>query len=182
RDSAETQFRQAQAGLQAAEAGYRRLLAARPEEVRQGQAKVEEARIAVAGLENRLEDTSVESPLGGTVITQFVEAGEYVVPGAPLVRVADLSTVFLTIYVPGPSLSRIRLGQEARIAVDGMPEKEFTGRLRRIADEAEFTPRNAQTADERAQLVYALEIEVSNPDGVFKIGMPADAYLDAQEQ
>lgn len=182
RDSAETQFRQAQAGLQAAEAGYRRLLAARPEEVRRGQAKVEEARIAVNRLENCVQDTLVESPLSGTIITQFVDAGEYAAPGAPLVRVADLSTVYLTIYVPGPALSRIRLGQEARIEVDGMPERDFAGRLRRIADEAEFTPRNAQTAEARAQLVYAVEIEVPNPEGIFKIGMPATAYLDVGEQ
>lgn len=178
RDSAETNYRQAQAGLQGAEAAYQRLLAARPEEVQRGQARVEEARLAVARFENRLEDTTVEASREGTVITRFVEEGEYVGPGAPLVRLADLSTVYLTIYVPGPLLSRIGLDQEARIVVDGLPEEEFTGRVRRIADEAEFTPRNAQTAEERAQLVYAVEIEAANSHGVFKIGMPADAYLD----
>ena len=180
RDNAETTYRQAQAGLQGAEAAYQRLLAARPEEVQRGQARVEEARLAVSRFENRLEDTTVETSRDGTVITRFVEEGEYVGPGAPLVRLADLSTVYLTIYVPGPLLSRITLDQQARRFVDGLAEEEFTGRVRRIADEAEFTPRNAQTAEERAQLVYAVEIEAANPDGVFKIGMPADAYLDGE--
>lgn len=181
RDSAETAFRQARAGLQAAQAAYQRLLVARPEEIQRGEARVEEARIAVTRFQNRLDDTAVQAPRSGTVITRFVEEGEYVGPGAPLVRLADLSTVYLTIYVPGPYLAQIALNQEARISVDGLPERSFSGRVRRIADEAEFTPRNAQTAEARAQLVYAVEIEVPNPEGVFKIGMPADAYLERSQ-
>jgi HlyD family secretion protein len=180
RDAAETAYRQAQAGVQAAEAAYRRLLAARPGEIQRGQARVEEARIAVARFENRLRHTTVVAPRDGTVITRFVEEGEYVAPGTPLVRIADLSAVSLTIYIDGPDLSQISLGQEAEIVVDGVTDRTFGGRVGSIADEAEFTPRNAQTADERAQLVYAVEIAIPNPDGVFKIGMPADAYLERE--
>ncbi len=180
RDAAETGFRQAEAGLQAARAAYEGLLAARPQEVQRAQASVEEARIAVSRLQNRLEDTSVTSPREGTIITRFVEEGEYVVPGSPLFRIADLSIVYLTIYVPGPLLSQVRLDQPVAVTVDGVRDREFSGRIRRIADEAEFTPRNAQTEDERAQLVYAVEIEVPNPEGIFKIGMPADARIPAR--
>lgn len=177
RDSAETALRRAEAALAAAEAAYQRLLAARPEEVRRAQAQVEEARIALALAQNRLDDAVVRSPRDGTVLTRFVEPGEYVGPGAPLVRIADLSTVDLTIYVPGPQLSRIALGQAAQVTVDGLPQRRFAGRVSHIADEAEFTPRNAQTEDERAQLVYAVRIRLANEEGVFKIGMPADARL-----
>ncbi len=177
RDSAETSFRQAEAALRSARAAYRRLVAARPEEVQRAEAHVEEARIAVLRYQNRLDDTTVYAPRHGAVVTRFVEEGEYVTQGTPLVRLADLSTVYLTIYIPGPRLAHVYLDQEAYISVDGLPNRQFIGRVRRIADEAEFTPRNVQTAEERTQLVYAVEIEIPNPDGVFKIGMPADARL-----
>lgn len=128
-------------------------------------------------LRRRLADTVVKAPRAGTVTTRAREAGEYVAPGTPLFTIADLSTVFLTIYVPEPSLGKIALGQEADVSVDGMPERSFRGQVTKIAEEAEFTPKNVQTQDARAQLVFAVDITIENSEGVFKIGMPADARI-----
>lgn len=177
-DRAETEFEQARSGVRSAEAQVEKLESmARPEEVRAARAQVAEAQTGVDRVRNRLADTVVKAPRAGTVTTRAREAGEFVAPGTPLFTIADLSTVYLTIYVPEPSLGTLALGQQAEISVDGMPERRFTGEIRRIAEEAEFTPKNVQTQDARAQLVFAVEISIDNSEGVFKIGMPADARI-----
>ena len=177
-DRAEAEFEQARSRVTSAEAQLEKLESmARPEEIRVAQARVAEAQAGVERIRRRLADTVVEAPRGGTVTTRAREAGEYVAPGTPLFTIADLSTVFLTIYVPEPTLGDIVLGQEATVFVDGMGERTFSGRVTRIAEEAEFTPKNVQTEDARAQLVFAVEITIDNSDAVFKIGMPADARI-----
>ena len=177
-DRAETEFKQAQARVSSARAQGEKLQnMARPEEVRASRARIAEARAGVERVRRRLSDTVVEAPRAGTITTRAREAGEYVGPGTPLFTLADLSTVYLTIYVPEPSLGRIALGRRAEVFVDGMPERTFEGRVTRIAEEAEFTPKNVQTQDARAQLVFAVEITIDNSEGIFKIGMPADARI-----
>ena len=94
--------------------------------------------------------------------------------------ITDLATMKLTIYVPEPDLGKIRLGEEAGVAVDSHPGKA-SGRVIYISPMAEFTPRDVQTKDERVKLVYAVRIEVPNPEGIFKPGMPADAVLSAEK-
>ena len=92
--------------------------------------------------------------------------------------ITNLDTVKLTIYVPETDLGNIRLGQQARISVDSRPDTIFPGTVTYISPIAEFTPRDIQTKDDRVKLVYAVKIEMANPQGVFKPGMPADAALD----
>lgn len=177
-DRAETEFEQARSRVASAQAQVEKLQSiARPEEVRASRAKVAEAQAGVERIRRRLAETVVKAPRAGTVTTRAREAGEYVAPGTPLFTIADLETVYLTIYVPEPSLGEIALGQEAEVSVDGMPERTFRGRVTRIAEEAEFTPKNVQTQDARAQLVFAVEITIDNSEGIFKIGMPADARI-----
>lgn len=177
-DRAETEFEQARSRVASAQAQVEKLQSmARPDEVRASRARVGEAEAGVERVRRRLSDTVVRAPRAGTVTTRARESGEYVAPGTPLFTIADLSTVFLTIYVPEPSLGEIALGQEAEVSVDGMPERTFHGRVTTIAQEAEFTPKNVQTQDARAQLVFAVEITIDNPEGIFKIGMPADARI-----
>ncbi|MEX2443476.1 MAG: efflux RND transporter periplasmic adaptor subunit [Alkalispirochaeta sp.] len=177
-DRVETQYSQARARVDAAEAQLQRLESlVRPEERRRAQAVVSEAETAVARAERQLAHAVISAPRDGTVTVVVREAGEIVSPGTPVVVVADLSTVYLTIYVSERRLGEVKLGAEATVRVDGMPDTRFAGSVSRIAEQAEFTPRNVQTEDARAQLVYAVEIVLDNSDGVFKIGMPATATI-----
>jgi len=135
----------------------------------------------VAQLEDRLDRSRIRSPVGGTVLTSFVEAGEFVQPGQPLFRIAALDTLTLRAWVSETSLSSVRLGDEVTVNVDA-PEgrRAFRGTVTWVADEAEFTPTPIQTREERTDLVYAVKIRVPNPDGVLKIGMPADVEFRAR--
>ncbi len=182
RDRLETEFRQATSRVAAAEAQLAKVRSiTRPEEIRSARARVAEAEAGIQLLEERADDAVVRSPMDGVVTTRAREAGEYVAPGTPLFTIADLSSVYLTIYVPQPMLSRFSLGAEAVVSLDGMPNRSFAGRVSRIAEEAEFTPKNVQTRDARAQLVFAVEITLDNTEGIFKIGMPADARIVMEE-
>jgi HlyD family secretion protein len=182
-DKAETEYEQARSRVASAEAQVAKMKSsARPEKLRQARARIAEAEAGVERLRTRLEETEVTAPRAGTVTTLAREEGEYVTPGTPLATIADLSEMYLTIFIPEPQLSAVSLGQEAKISVDGMPERSFSGRVTRIAEEAEFTPKNVQTQEARAQLVFAVEITVDNPGGVFKIGMPADARIITEEE
>jgi len=129
-------------------------------------------------LEQKILDGTVHAPADGVIIEKYVEQGELVNFGTPLYTIADLSSVWLTIYVGEDKLGRIALGDEARIRVDSHPDREFRGVVAWISQEAEFTPKNVQTKDSRVDLVYAVKITIDNSEGIFKIGMPADAYIE----
>jgi HlyD family secretion protein len=119
----------------------------------------------------------VKAPQDGVVTIRSREDGEMVSVGTPLITVSRVDEVWLSVYVPEPQLGRVKLGQTASVKVDGI-ESMFTGKITFVSPEAEFTPRNAQTPDERAKLVFRVKITLSNPNGIFKPGMPADAYLE----
>ncbi len=135
--------------------------------------------VRVAQIAERLRRSRVTNPVAGTVLTTYVEAGEFVQPGQPLYKIADLDTMVLRAYVAEPELARLRLGQtvEVTVNVGGKRRMVLPGRVAWIASEAEFTPTPIQTREERADLVYAVKILVANPNGVLKIGMPADVAL-----
>ena len=125
----------------------------------------------------RIADTVVPSPLGGVILSKNYEEGEFVPAGAVLATVADLSDCWVKIYLPSTVLGRVKLGSSAEVRVDSFPDRAFQGRVRKISDKAEFTPRQSLTTEERANLVFAVEVSVDNPDGVLKPGMPADVIL-----
>lgn len=129
-------------------------------------------------LEEQIAETEIRAPFSGTVTHKIVGEGEVVSPGAPILTLADLSKATLTIYISGNDLARVRLGQSVQVRVDGDP-RTFEGIVSYISPNAEFTPRNIQTKDERVKLVYAVKISLPNPEGVFKAGMPADAVINA---
>ncbi len=150
---------------------------ARPEEIEAAQAQKRQAEAVLEALRDRLDDYAVRSPVSGAVLRKSVEAGEVVAAGQTLATVADLSSLTLRVYVPEGDLGRVRLGQDASVRVDAWPGREFSGRVAHIASEAEFTPKNIQTREERVKTVYAVKIVVPNPDGLLKVGMPADAEI-----
>jgi len=179
RDDAETRSTNASAQAASAEQALKKLQNfARPEDVKAALARVDQAAYSVRLLQKSIQDCTVHSPTDGIVTEKLVEEGELAAPGSGLYVITDLGTVKLTIYVPETDLGNIRLGQPARITIDSRPGTSYPGRVTYISPVAEFTPRDIQTKDERVKLVYAVRIEIANPDGVFKPGMPADAALD----
>jgi HlyD family secretion protein len=137
-----------------------------------------QAEAQLAEQQSHVADFSVKSPIDGRVLTRTVERGERVEAGTPLFTLVDLDRLYVKIYVPEPSIGKVALGQEARVYVDAYPGRAFPARVSRVAQEAEFTPKNVETREERVKLVFAVEVQLhENPDGVLKPGMPADALI-----
>ncbi len=137
----------------------------------------EEIQLRLASLTRQIGECRITAPRTGTVITVFMEPGEVAAPGRGIVRIADLDELFVRVYVPALLIGRIQLGGEAIVRVDSFPDRSFPGRVVHISDEAEFTPKNVQTIEARVDLVFAVKVAVSNPDGLLKIGLPADVDL-----
>lgn len=128
------------------------------------------------GIADRIRNASIENPVAGTVLAVVAEAGELVRTGSPLYTVADLSSLKLRAYATGDQLPRLRLGAPVEVLVDdgagGLAA--LRGEVTFIAADAQFTPTPIQTRDERAELVYAFDVRVPNPDGLLKVGMPGE--------
>jgi HlyD family secretion protein len=148
----------------------------RPPEIEQARAQKAAAAATVATIEQHISDATVLAPRDGTITSRATEPGEILPPGALLYILTDIAHPWLNVYIDEPSLSRIHLGDAVRVRVDGRSE-EFTGKVTYVAQVAEFTPKNVQTPEERAKLVFRVKVEVDNPEGVFKPGMPGDAYF-----
>ena len=163
----------------AAEQNRARLEAgSRKEEIRLAEAQVGVVRARLAEADKAVQDCTLLSPADGCVTTRSHEEGDLVAAGATLVTLSRLDEVWLSIYVPETRLGRVKLGQTAQVAIDGTTNR-FAGRVTFISPEAEFMPKDVQTSEQRAKLVYRVKVTLPNPDGVFKPGMPADAYLSA---
>ncbi|MGQ9766604.1 MAG: HlyD family secretion protein [Anaerolineae bacterium] len=175
---AEGEVAQAQAALNAARAALAQAQApARPEAVAVARARVAQAKAALATLDAMAARLNVASPLAGTLTVQSIRRGEVVQPGVPLFTVTDLRRVTLVIYVPTAEIGRVALGAVAEVTVDAYPGRVFIGRVVHIADQAEFTPKDVQTQEERAKTVFAVKIELENEAGLLRPGMPADVTL-----
>jgi HlyD family secretion protein len=120
---------------------------------------------------------TVQSPLAATVLRRYREPGEMVAPGTPLFMLGDLSEIWAVVYVEQPMLANLALGQAVEGFLPEMPGRTFTGRIILIRDEAEFTPKNVQTRDERSRLVYGVKIVFANPDKILKPGMTVEVKL-----
>ncbi|NIP60332.1 MAG: HlyD family efflux transporter periplasmic adaptor subunit [Gemmatimonadetes bacterium] len=141
-------------------------------------ARVRQAEAALARARARLDDAEATAPFDGVVAIRHREVGETVSPGAPLVTLRDLDDRWIRIYVREDAIGRVSLGQEAEILSDSHPDRSYRGRVFFIGSEAEFTPRNVQTAEERVRLVYPVKVRVAeDPDVDLKPGTPADVRL-----
>lgn len=177
RDVAQARVEAAQKRVEAAEATLARVKAgARREEVAVAESRIATAQAAIASLEDQLKDATLVSPVAGIVTEKLTEMGEVVAPRAPVVVITDLDHAWADVYVPEPAVPRITLGQPATLFTDA-GGAGLTGTVTFISPKAEFTPRNVQTADERAKLVYRIRVTVDNSGGVLKQGMPVDADL-----
>lgn len=126
----------------------------------------------IAQVEDQLSKCRISSPVDGTVLTKYAEAGEFMAAGRPLFKVADMDRVYLRAYLTSGQLADVRLGQQVMVYSDygGDSVKEYHGTVTWISDQSEFTPKNIQTRDERENLVYAIKVAVKN-DGFIKLGM-----------
>jgi HlyD family secretion protein len=132
----------------------------------------------VASIDDKLARSRVRSPLTGTVLARYVEAGEFVQAGQPLFKLAALDSLTFRAYVSNAQLTQLALGQEVAVGVDRADTiATMPGRVTWIASGAEFTPTPIQTRDERADQVYAVKITVANPDGRLRIGMPGELTI-----
>jgi HlyD family secretion protein len=131
-----------------------------------------------ASLNEQVTRNCVKSPLNGTIIEKYSEAGEVTAPGKPLAKIADLSVVKLKVYISGAQLGKIKTGQQCSVRIDDGVKgfRSFSGIITRVSDKAEFTPKIIQTKEERVTFVYAVNINVSN-DGTLKSGMPGEAIF-----
>lgn len=162
-DAAEAQAAAAQARVQGAMAGREA-----------ASAQVEAARAGLEVVDAQLGRLALAAPVAGTVITRTIEPGEVVSPGAALLELADLEHLTLTVYVPEDRYGQVALGEQVTVTVDSFPGQAFGGTVSRIADQAEFTPRNVQTVEGRASTVFAVDLALDPSDGRLKPGMPAD--------
>jgi HlyD family secretion protein len=171
-DVAQSQHDQAAQALQLLETGPR------IERIQAQQAAVAAARATVQQIDAMLANAVIRSPFAGVVTVKNREAGETVSPGAPVLTVTNLNDRWVRIYIPETRIGAVRLGQAATITADTYQGKTYRGAVSFIASEAEFTPKNVQTRDERVKLVYAVKVRISG-DSTFdlKPGIPADVQL-----
>ncbi len=165
---AEANLATAKANLEFAKA------ATSPEQLAAAQAQVNLAQTALGVIQAQMDKLLVTAPINGILLTRLVEPGEVVAPGATLLTLGPLEHLTITVYIPEDQYGTINLGQAALVNVDSFPGETFEARVTRIADQAEFTPRNVQTQEDRRTTVFAIELGIDNPDGKLKPGMPAD--------
>lgn len=154
----------------------------RSEQVRAQRALVLQARGALDQVEAAIGNGTIVAPFDGRVAQRHREPGEVVGAGTPVLTLRDLSDRWVRIYVREDAVGRVRIGQAARITTDSYPGRSYEGRVFFIGSEAEFTPRNVQTSEERTRLVYPVKVRITADEDVdLKPGIPADVVLEEPE-
>jgi HlyD family secretion protein len=179
RDLAATAFKRSEAVFKAAEQHYNEAVeGSRKEDIAIAQANLNAASADLGLSRVNLDYTKLHAPSSGVITVRQAELGEVVVPGTPVVTLADLDHIWLRAYIAETDLGRIHWGQEATVTTDTYPGKQYRGRISFLASNAEFTPKSVQTNQERVTLVYRIKIDIDNPNHELKPGMPADAVID----
>jgi HlyD family secretion protein len=168
---AEAQVEAAQAALDQLEAG------STEEETAVARAQVHQAQAAVHLIDAQINQLTLDAPMDGIVTSRSSQPGETATAGLPMLTIANLDEVTLVIYIPETRVGQVQVGQKVEVEVDSFPDRVFLGEIVNIAGEAEFTPRNVQTKEERVNLVFAVKVSIPNPNHALKPGMPADATV-----
>jgi membrane fusion protein YbhG len=178
RDHADSALKRAEAIFQAAQQRYNQAVeGSRKEDIAIARANLTVASATLGLSRVNLDYATLRAPSAGVITVRQAELGEVVVPGTPVVTLADLDHIWLRAYIAETDLGRIRWGQEAKITTDTYPGKQYRGRISFISSTAEFTPKSVQTYKERVTLVYRIKIDIENPNHELKPGMPADAHI-----
>ncbi|AFM39823.1 multidrug resistance efflux pump [Desulfosporosinus acidiphilus SJ4] len=171
-DAAQANVNAAQASLDQAQAGYTQPT------IQAQKAAVDIAAQSVKAAELNLSKLTITSPANGQVLYKEVEQGQVVNPGTTLITVLNPNDLWIKIYVPEAKLNKVKIGGTVGIAVDSYPNKTFKGQIQYISTQAEFTPKDVQTKEERTTTVYAVKISITQGKDQLKAGMPADVTLD----
>lgn len=171
-EGAQDNVKVAQASLDQAQAGYTQPT------IQAQKAAVDMAAQSVKAAELNLSKLTIKSPSDGQVLYKQVELGQVVNPGTTMVTILDPNDLWIKIYVPEAKLNRVKVGGMVHISVDSYPNKTFKGQIQYVSDQAEFTPKNVQTKEERTTTVYAVKISITEGKDQLKAGMPADVTLD----
>ena len=170
------QVARARGALKTAEANKLELKR-REQEVTTRRAEIERSKANLALIDTQLADTVAASPVDGVVLVKAADVGEVLAPGTTVVTVGDIDHPWLRGYVNETDLGKVKIGSKARVTTDSYPGKVYNGRVTFIASQAEFTPKQIQTQQERVKLVYRVKIEVENPGRELKSNMPVDAEI-----
>lgn len=177
-DAARTQVDTAEAAIQVARAKLDALQAGtRSENIAAAQAQVAQAQAARDAVQAQLGKMSLTAPADGIVNERFLHLGEMAAPGSAVFHIANFDLVTLTVYVPENQIGKAHVGAPASVKVDSFPQRTFPGKVTFISPQAEFTPKNIATSDQRSTLVFAVKIAIENLDHALKAGMPADAVI-----
>ncbi|MDK2806730.1 MAG: rane fusion protein YbhG [Clostridium butyricum] len=139
--------------------------------------QLEQAKQSLLTIKDKLDKTVIKSPINGVINTLFYNVGELVAAGKSIGEVVDPNNIEVKVYVSELNIGHIKVGQDATLYVDSVSNKGFKGKVIKINEEAEFTPKNIQTREERINTVYEVKIKVLNPEGIIKPGMPIDAHI-----
>ncbi len=167
----------AQAALKMSEANKLEIQR-REQDLAARKAEVERAKAQLGVTESQLQDTTVYSPIDGVVLVKSAEVGEVLAAGTTVVTIGDIDHPWLRGYINETDLGRVKLGQTVKVTTDSFPGKVYQGRISFIASEAEFTPKQIQTPEERVKLVYRIKVDVANPHRELKGNMPVDAEIE----
>ena len=170
-DSAASQHQKAIEALSLTKEGTRK------EQIAAAEQRVKQAEAGLIISEERLKDTVLNAPVSGVILKKNVEAGDTIASGVPVCTIGDLENPWVKVYVKEDKLGLVKLGQKAEIRVDSYPGKFYEGIVTYISSEAEFTPKNVQTQEERVKLVFGVKVSVKNLKDELKPGMPADVKI-----
>jgi HlyD family secretion protein len=175
-ESAEAQLRQARAALAQATSNWMQVKI-REKDLAAAEARVQELQAAYNIVNINLEYGELRAPINGWVLQKNIEAGEVVNIGTPVVTLGNIEDLWMNVYVGEAAVGKLCLEDPVEIKVDAHPNQVFSGNIIFISQEAEFTPKNIQTKDERTKLVYRVKVSIRNKEQKLKPGMPADAVL-----
>jgi HlyD family secretion protein len=165
-DQAENAFREAQRQVTALEG-----------QIAATDALLDVARQRVDLAKSQVGKAEITSPISGVILVKAIEAGEFAAPGKPVAVLVDLQSLELKVFVPEADIGRIKLGDEARIKTSAFPDRFYGARVSRVDQQAQFTPRDIHMPEERTRMVFGVTLDVANPTGELKPGMPADAWI-----
>jgi len=166
--AAAAQVELAQSQLDALKAGTR------AQQLAAAQGQVDTAKAQVQAIQLQLNKVTVTAPIDGVILSRSIEPGEMAMAGATLFQIGQLNSLEVTVYLPEEEFARVTPGEQASVHVDAYPNRTFTATVLRVADQAEFTPRNVQTTEGRKDTVFAVRLSIANPDLALKPGTPAD--------
>ncbi len=142
--------------------------------------QLKQAQASLQAYKAQLKETEIKAPANGIILSLPVTLGEVVSAGSTIVVIGDLSQVKLVIYLSEEKAGRVKIGDKVEVKVDSYPDRIFRGQVYEIASQAEFTPQNIQTKEQRTSLVYAVTVRIDNPDLALKPGQPAEATIETK--